>query len=136
MFFKNQLSSDKELMMKMTAAVVRPAAGTACTGASTLAPDLHVQPPAKETRDAFRRRRGDFAGFCAACNDKPKRGSRLLRRFRCPEPATARGAMSHTHLCYWYLESNHYARLTGADQAVPSKHIRATRSSIVTAPAG
>lgn len=36
--------------MKMTNAVVRPVAGTACTVASTLGPDLHVQQPAKETR--------------------------------------------------------------------------------------
>lgn len=36
------------MIMKMMKAVVRPAAGTAGTVASTLRPDLHVQQPAKE----------------------------------------------------------------------------------------
>lgn len=39
------------MMVKMMEAVVRPAAGTAGTYASTLGPDLHVQRPAKETGD-------------------------------------------------------------------------------------
>lgn len=53
-FFKHELSNDKEtVMMKMIEAAVRPFAGTACTDASTLGPDLHVQQPAQETWDVF-----------------------------------------------------------------------------------
>lgn len=41
-------------MMKMIKVAIRPVAGTACTDASTLGPDLHVQQPDKETWDVIR----------------------------------------------------------------------------------
>lgn len=72
------------------AVVVRPAAGTACTDASTSRPDSLERQPAEEPRDIVRHTTQQTNKETSSLN---KRILHFLLRFHFPEPATATGAV-------------------------------------------